>query len=172
MYKRQNETTRNAIGWGLKYLTDNPDQRKIWESDFDAVAPTAVEEIVRLASPVTYMRRTTTQDVVIREQEIKAGDKVCMFYLAANRDEEVFDDPYKFDVLRQPNNHLGFGGPGPHFCLGAHLARREITVMFRELFRRLPDIESCGEPDVLAASFIHGVKHLPARFTPTKQVNF
>jgi len=163
-----NETTRNAIGWGLKYLTDNPDQRKIWESDFDAVAPTAVEEIVRLASPVTYMRRTTTQDVVIREQEIKAGDKVCMFYLAANRDEEVFDDPYKFDVLRQPNNHLGFGGPGPHFCLGAHLARREITVMFRELFRRLPDIEACGEPDVLAASFIHGVKHLPAKFTPTK----
>ena len=163
-----NETTRNAIGWGLKYLTDNPDQRKIWESDFDAVAPTAVEEIVRLASPVTYMRRTTTQDIVIREQEIKAGDKVCMFYLAANRDEEVFDDPYKFDVLRQPNNHLGFGGPGPHFCLGAHLARREITVMFRELFRRLPDIEACGEPDVLAASFIHGVKHLPAKFTPTK----
>ena len=163
-----NETTRNAIGWGLKYLTDNPDQRKIWESDFDAVAPTAVEEIVRLASPVTYMRRTTTQDVVIREQEIKAGDKVCMYYLAANRDEEVFDDPYKFDVLRQPNNHLGFGGPGPHFCLGAHLARREITVMFRELFRRLPDIEACGEPDVLAASFIHGVKHLPAKFTPTK----
>jgi cytochrome P450 len=166
-----NETTRNAIGWGLKYLTDNPEQRKIWESDFDAVAPTAVEEIVRLASPVTYMRRTTTQDVVIRGQEIKAGDKVCMFYLAANRDEEVFDDPYKFDVLRQPNNHVGFGGPGPHFCLGAHLARREITVMFRELFRRLPDIESCGEPDVLASSFIHGVKHLPAKFTPTKPVN-
>ena len=117
------------------------------------------------------MRRTTTQDVVIRGQEIKAGDKVCMFYLAANRDEEVFDDPYKFDVLRQPNNHVGFGGPGPHFCLGAHLARREITVMFRELFRRLPDIAACGEPDVLAASFIHGVKHLPAKFTPTKPVN-
>ena len=85
-----NETTRNAIGWGLKYLTDNPDQRKIWESDFDAVAPTAVEEIVRLASPVSYMRRTATRDAIIRGQEIKAGDKVCMFYLAANRDEEVF----------------------------------------------------------------------------------
>ena len=117
------------------------------------------------------MRRTTTQDVVIRDREIKAGDKVCMFYLAANRDEEVFDEPYKFDVLRQPNNHVGFGGPGPHFCLGAHLARREITVMFRELFHRLPDIKASGEPDVLAASFIHGVKHLPATFNPRKPTN-
>lgn len=102
-----NETTRNAIGWGLKYLTDNPEQRKIWESDFDAVAPTAVEEIVRLASPVTYMRRTTTQDVVIRGQEIKAGDKVCMFYLAANRDEEVFDDPYKLTCFANQIIMLG-----------------------------------------------------------------
>ncbi len=161
-----NETTRNAIGWGLKYLTDNPEQRKIWESDFDKVSPTAIEEIVRLASPVTYMRRTATQDTVIRGNEIKAGDKVCMFYLAANRDEDVFDDPLKFDVLRHPNNHVGFGGPGPHFCLGAHLARREITVIFRELFNRLPDIQASGEPDPLAASFIHGVKHLPASFTP------
>ncbi len=161
-----NETTRNAIGWGLKYLTDNPEQRKIWESDFDKVSPTAIEEIVRLASPVTYMRRTATQDTIIRGNEIKAGDKVCMFYLAANRDEDVFDDPLKFDVLRHPNNHVGFGGPGPHFCLGAHLARREITVIFRELFNRLPDIQASGEPDPLAASFIHGVKHLPASFTP------
>ena len=162
-----NETTRNAIGWGLKYLTDNPDQKQIWVKDFEAVAPTAVEEIVRLSSPVTYMRRTATIDTVLGGQEIKEGDKVCMFYLSANRDEDVFQDPYRFDVLRQPNNHVGFGGPGPHFCLGAHLARREITVMFRELFKRLPDIEAAGEPEVLAASFIHGVKHLPATFTPT-----
>ena len=161
-----NETTRNAIGWGLKYLTDNPDQRQIWTNDFDNVAPTAVEEIIRLASPVTYMRRTATIDTSLGGQKIKKGDKVCMFYLSANRDEDVFEDPYKFDVLRQPNNHLGFGGPGPHFCLGAHLARREITVMFRELFNRLPDIKASGEPDVLAASFIHGVKHLPATFSP------
>ena len=161
-----NETTRNAIGWGLKYLTDNPEQKHIWTNDFDNVAPTAVEEIVRLASPVTYMRRTATIDTTLGGQEIKKGDKVCMFYLSANRDEDVFQDPYKFDVLRQPNNHVGFGGPGPHFCLGAHLARREITVMFRELFNRLPDIKASGEPDVLAASFIHGVKHLPATFTP------
>jgi len=164
-----NETTRNAIGWGLKYLTDNPDQRQIWVNDFEAVAPTAVEEIVRLASPVTYMRRTATTNTVLGGQEIKEGDKVCMFYLSANRDEDVFEDPYRFNVLRQPNNHVGFGGPGPHFCLGAHLARREISVIFRELFHRLPDIQASGEPEVLATSFIHGVKHLPASFTPVRK---
>ena len=164
-----NETTRNAIGWGLKYLTDNPEQRKIWESDFDTVAPTAVEEIVRLASPVTYMRRTATKDTLVRGKQIQVGDKVCMFYLAANRDEDVFEDSQKFDVLRNPNPHVGFGGPGAHFCLGAHLARREITVIFRELFSRLPDIKASGEPEALAASFIHGVKHLPATFTPKRK---
>lgn len=161
-----NETTRNAISWGLKFLTENPDQRAIWAADFEEVAPTAVEEIVRLASPVTYMRRTATTDTELGGQAISAGDKVCMFYLSANRDEAVFDDPYSFDVLRDPNPHVGFGGPGPHFCLGAHLARREITVMFRELFERLPDIEASGEPQLLTSSFIHGVKHLPATFTP------
>ena len=161
-----NETTRNAISWGLKFLTDNPDQRAIWAADFDGVAPTAVEEIVRLSSPVTYMRRTATRDTVVHGQEIAEGEKVSMFYLAANRDEDVFDDPYTFDVRRDPNHHVGFGGPGPHFCLGAHLARREITVMFRELFTRLPDIAATSEPDLLSSSFIHGVKHLDASFTP------
>ena len=161
-----NETTRNAMGWGLKFLTDNPDQREIWAADFEAVAPTAVEEIVRLASPVTYMRRTAMADTEIGGQAIAAGDKVCMFYLAANRDESVFADPLTFDVQRTPNVHVGYGGPGPHFCLGAHLARREITVMFRELFKRLPDIAASGEPDLLHSSFIHGIKHLPATFTP------
>lgn len=161
-----NETTRNAIAWGLIYLTENPDERAIWAADVDGVAHTAVEEIVRLASPVTYMRRNATEDTRIGDVEIAAGDKVCMFYLAANRDESVFDDPLRFDVRRSPNPHVGFGGPGPHFCLGAHLARREITVMFRELFSRLPDIEASGPPELLRASFIHGVKHLPCRFTP------
>jgi cytochrome P450 len=160
-----NETTRNAISWGMKYLTDNPDQRRIWADDFDGVAPTAVEEIVRLASPVTYMRRTLTTDTTLGGVDMAAGDKLCMFYLAANRDEAVFEDPYRFDVRRNPNNHCGFGGPGPHFCMGAHLARREITVMFRELFDRLPDIE-VGEPELLSSSFIHGIKHMPATFTP------
>ncbi len=161
-----NETTRNAISWGLQYLTDHPDQRAIWADDFETVAPTAVEEIVRMASPVTYMRRTVTEDTMIGEQAVSAGDKVAMFYLAANRDPAVYADPHVFDVRRNPNPHVGFGGPGPHFCLGAHLARREITVMFRELFKQLPDIRATGEPDYLSSSFIHGVKHLPASFTP------
>ncbi|MEZ5228700.1 MAG: cytochrome P450, partial [Acidimicrobiales bacterium] len=161
-----NETTRNAISWGLDYLTKHPDQRAIWANDFEGVAPTAVEEIVRMASPVTYMRRTVTEDTVVGGQEMAAGDKVSMFYLAANRDPAVYADPHVFNVLRNPNPHVGFGGPGPHFCLGAHLARREITVMFRELFKQLPDIRSTSEPDYLASSFIHGVKHLKAEFTP------
>ncbi|HEU5082033.1 MAG TPA: cytochrome P450 [Acidimicrobiales bacterium] len=160
-----NETTRNAIAWGLHLLTQHPDQRAIWADDFEGVAPTAVEEIVRIASPVTYMRRTATHDTEVHGVPIPAGDKLAMFYLAANRDETVFDDPHRFDVRRSPNNHVGFGGPGPHFCLGAHLARREITVMFRELFHRVPDIEAAGPPELLLSSFIHGVKHLPARFT-------
>jgi cytochrome P450 len=162
-----NETTRNAISWGLRFLTDNPDQRAIWAADFEGVAPTAVDEIVRMASPVTYMRRTLTRDAVLAGQQLKAGDKLCMFYLSANRDEDVFADPLRFDV-RRPSSpaHVGFGGPGPHFCLGAHLARREITVMFRELLTRLPDIEAVSEPEPLLSSFIHGVKHLRARFTP------
>lgn len=162
-----NETTRNAISWGLRYLTDNPDQRQLWQSDFETYAPSAVEEIVRLSSPVTYMRRTATRDTELGGQKIAEGDKLCMFYLAANRDEAVFDDPLRFDITRNPNPHIGFGGPGPHFCLGAHLARREITVMFRELFTRLPDIEASGPPDLLMTSFIHGIKHMQASFTPS-----
>ncbi len=162
-----NETTRNSISWALTYLTAHPDQRAAWANDVEGVGNTAVEEIVRLASPVAYMRRTATDDTVVGGQEIAAGDKLAMFYLAANRDEAVFTDPYSFNVHRDPNPHVGFGGPGPHFCLGAHLARRQILVMYRELFDRLPDIEATGEPDVLASSFIHGIKHLPASFTPS-----
>ena len=166
-----NETTRNAISWGLVYLTENPGQRRVWADDFEGVARSAVEEIVRLASPVTYMRRTALCDTVLEGQDICEGDMVVMNYLSANRDEAVFDDPLSFDVRRSPNPHLGFGGPGPHFCLGAHLARREITVMFREIFERLGDIRATGEPDLLASAFIHGIKHLPAEFTPTAPRN-
>ena len=161
-----NETTRNSTSWGLTYLTDNPDQRALWQNNFDEHASTAVEEIVRLASPVTYMRRTALEDTAIGDVPIAAGEKVLLNYLAANRDESVFDDPLRFDITRDPNPHVGFGGPGPHFCLGAHLARRQIKVMYRELFTTLPDIVAVGEPDVLAASFIHGVKHLECEFTP------
>ena len=161
-----NETTRNAISHGLKTLCDHPEQRARWAADFEGVAPTAVEEIVRWATPVIHFRRTATRDTEIGGQAIREGDKVVLWYCSANRDEAVFDDPFRFDVTRTPNEHVGFGGPGPHFCLGAHLARREITVMFREIFRRLPDIEVTGEPQRLMSFFIHGIKHLPCRFTP------
>ncbi|HET7407518.1 MAG TPA: cytochrome P450, partial [Mycobacteriales bacterium] len=136
-------------------------------SDFERYAPTAVEEIVRYASPVAWMRRSVTRDYTLEGgHELKEGDKVLLYYWSADRDEEVFTDPLRFDITRDPNPHVGFGGPGPHFCLGAHLARREITVMFRELFRRMPDIHAAGEPDRLRSSFINGIKHLPAQWTP------
>ncbi len=161
-----NETTRNAISHGMWFLTQHPDQRKIWMDDFEGVAPTAIDEIVRMASPVIHFRRTATADTVVGGQQIAAGDKVVLWYNSANRDESHWDEPDRFDVRRQPNDHLGFGGGGPHFCLGAHLARREIKVMYDELFRRLPDIEASAEPDYLESAFINGVKHLPVEFTP------
>ena len=161
-----NETTRNAISHGMMTLSANPDQRRRWADDFERLAPTAVEEIVRWATPVIHFRRTATRDTVVGGQPIREGEKVVMWYNSANRDEEVFEDPQRFDVARTPNDHVGFGGPGPHFCLGAQLARREITVMFRELFRRLPDLEITGEPAYLASNFINGIKHLPCEFTP------
>ena len=163
-----NETTRNAIAHGLVALTQNPDQLALWQSDFDRLAPTAVEEIVRWASPVQHFRRTVTQDGArLGDHEFSKGEKVVLWYGAANRDPEVFPDPNRFDITRSPNDHVGFGGPGPHFCLGAHLARREITVMYRELFKRLPDLHTVGEPDRLRSNFIDGIKHLPVEFTPT-----
>ena len=162
-----NETTRNAIAHGLWMLTEHPDQKARWLDDPAGIGPTAVEEIVRLASPVIHFRRTVTEDGArLGDQEFSAGEKVVLYYWAANRDPEVFDDPLRFDVGRTPNDHLGFGGPGPHYCLGAHLARREIGVMFGELLRRLPDIHAAGEPDRLRSNFINGIKHLPAEWTP------
>lgn len=161
-----NETTRNAISHGMKALSDHPDQKRLWMSDFDRWAPTAVEEIVRWASPVIHFRRTATRDTEISGRKIREGDKVVMWYNSANRDSAVFDDPFAFRVDRSPNEHVGFGGPGPHFCMGAHLARREITVMFRHLFRRLPDLEITDEPARLLSFFIHGIKRMPCAFTP------
>jgi cytochrome P450 len=159
-----NETTRNAISHGMKALCDHPAQRALWRADFEGVAPGAVEEIVRWATPVIHFRRTATRDTELGGQRIREGEKVVMWYCSANRDEEVFDDPFRFDVRRSPNEHVGFGGPGPHHCLGAHLARREITVLFRELFARLPDLEVTGEPERLASFFIHGIKHMPCEW--------
>jgi cytochrome P450 len=161
-----NETTRNAISHGMKALCDHPDERRKWAADFEGVAPRAVEEIVRWASPVIHFRRTCTQDTELGGQKLREGEKIVLWYNSANRDELAFPDPYRFDVTRIPNEHVGFGGPGTHHCLGANLARREITVVFRELFRRLPDLEISGEPAMLQSNFIHGIKRMPCRFTP------
>lgn len=163
-----NETTRNAISHGMKAFTDFPDQRRKWEADFARVTPTAVEEIVRWATPVMHFRRTASADTEIGGQRIAAGDKVVLWYNSANRDESVFPDPYRFDVTRTPNEHVAFGGGGPHFCLGANLARREIAIMFDELFRAFPDIEISAEPAMLLSAFINGIKRMPCRFTPRK----
>jgi cytochrome P450 len=164
-----NETTRNAIAHGLLALTQHPEQRARWQEDFDPLAPAAVEEIVRWASPVLHMRRTVLTDGVrLGDHEFSAGDKVVLWYYSANRDEDVFIDASRFNLARRPNDHIGFGAPGPHFCLGAHLARREITVAFRELFRQLPDIRAAGEPEWLRTNFLHAIKHLRAEFRPKR----
>ncbi len=168
-----NDTTRTAISHGVNLLSQNPDQKKIWLDDVEGVMQTAVEEIVRVASPVTFMRRTATTDVTVSGHGFTEGDKVVLLYGAANRDPRVFDDPERFDVRRDPNPHVGFGGPGPHFCLGAHLARRELSVAFRQILTRLPDLELAGDPVPLEAQgmpLVGGIKRLPVRFTPTAPV--
>lgn len=165
-----NDTTRTAISRGMDLLSQHPDQRRVWQDDLDGVTTTAVEEIVRVASPVTFMRRTATKQTWVGDHEFAEGDKVVLLYGVANRDPREFDDPERFDVRRDPNPHVGFGGPGPHFCLGAHLARRELAVAFRQLFTRLPDVEVVGDAvplDAMGIPLVGGIKHLPVRFTPT-----
>ncbi|NLA35212.1 MAG: cytochrome P450 [Actinobacteria bacterium] len=168
-----NDTTRNAISYGMHFLSENPDQKAIWQNDFEAVTPTAIEEIVRMASPVTFMRRTAVTDAEVSGHQFTAGEKVVMLYGGANRDPREFENPEKFDVLRSPNNHVGFGGPGPHFCLGAHLARRELAVAFRSIFERMPDIEATAPAkplNALGMPLVSGIKSLPVRFTPGKRL--
>ena len=160
-----NETTRTSLSHALKLFTDFPEQRRLLLEDFDAHIGGAVEEIVRYSTPVIFMRRNVTRDYEMNGHTYKAGDKVLLFYNSANRDEAVFADPDVFDITRAPNPHVGFGGPGPHFCLGANLARREITIMLEELFTRVPDIRAAGEPDRLLSGFINGYKRLPCTFT-------
>jgi cytochrome P450 len=165
-----NDTTRTATSLGMDLLGRFPDQRRIWQDDLDGLAAGAVEEIVRYSSPVTFMRRTATQPAELGGRSFSEGDKVVLFYGAANRDPAVFEDPDLFDLHRDASAHVGFGGPGPHFCLGAHLARRELAIAFRQLLRRLPDIEPTGPPVHLEAQgipLVGGVKRLPVRFTPT-----
>jgi len=158
-----NETTRNAIAHSLMLFTDHPDQRALLLSDFDGHIAGAIEEIVRYVSPIMQFQRTLTCDYEMNGNTYRKGDKVVLFYLSANRDEEVFADPDRFDITRTPNPHVGFGGPGPHLCLGAHLARRELTAMFRELFTRAPDIRADGPPELLLSNFDNGIKRLPYR---------
>jgi cytochrome P450 len=168
-----NDTTRTAISHGMGLLAQNPDQRAKWQADIESATPRAIEEIVRAASPVTFMRRTATGKVTVSGHDFEVGDKVVMFYGAANRDPRVFEHPESFDITRDPNPHVGFGGPGPHFCLGAHLARHELSVVFRQLLTRLPDIEVVGEPVPLQAAgipLVGGIKHLRVRFTPTAPI--
>jgi cytochrome P450 len=163
-----NETTRNAIAHGLWLLTEFGGERARLAEDFEDRIGGAVEEVVRYAAPVIFMRRTLTRDYTMGGHDYAAGDKAVLFYWAANRDESVFADPARFDITRQPNPHLGFGGPGPHFCLGAHLARREITVMLRELLRSVPDIRAAAEPDRLLSAFINGIKRMPCEFSTVR----
>ena len=156
-----NETTRNAIAHGMHLLTQQPDQRATWWGDFDTHTKTAVDEIVRYATPVIHFRRTATADTEIAGTPIAAGQKVVMWYNSANRDPAVYDDPYRFDVTRAIlPGQVGFGAGGPHFCLGANLARREMAVMFDELRRRVPTIHTVGDPDYLQSNFINGIKRL------------
>jgi cytochrome P450 len=156
-----NETTRNAIAHGMKLLTDNPDQRRLWFADYDRHVKTAVDEIVRCSTPVIHFRRTVTEDIVVHNTKIAAGQKVVLWYNSANRDEAVFANPDEFDITRplQPQQ-VGFGAGGPHFCLGANLARREISVIFDEIRTRLPNLVITSEPDYLQSAFINGIKRM------------
>jgi cytochrome P450 len=156
-----NETTRNAISHALVLLTEHPDQRSLLLADLDGRIGPAVEEIVRYVSPVIWMRRTLTRDAELNGHAYAEGGKFLLMYQCANRDERAFTEPDRFDITRSPNPHVGFGAAGPHFCLGAHLARREITAVMRELLTRVPTIRAAGEPDYLLSSFINGIKHLP-----------
>jgi cytochrome P450 len=160
-----NDTTRHTTSHAMRALSVNPDQRGLLMEDLDQRLPAAVEEFVRWASPVMTFRRTTTREVEIHGERLPAGEKVVLFYNSANRDEQAFDDPWRFDVTREPNRHVGFGGGGPHYCLGASLARTQLRAIFGELMRVIPDIEA-REPELLRSAFIHGVKRMDCTFSP------
>jgi cholest-4-en-3-one 26-monooxygenase len=160
-----NETTRNLISGGMLALMHNPDQYERLVGDIDGLLPTAVEEMLRYVSPVQYFRRTAIQDSELRGQPIKEGDNVTIWYGAANRDDELFVDPHTFDVGRTPNEHIAFGGRGPHYCLGVALARMEIKVMFEEMLTRIPDMRLAGEHSQLESTLINGIKRLPVQYS-------
>lgn len=160
-----NETTRNNISWGVHALATNPDQWQLLRSDPDRYLDSAVEEITRWATPVNYMSRTVHTPVEVHGQRLEVGEKVALMYLAANRDPDVFPDPHRFDISRSPNEQVAFGY-GPHFCLGAHLARLETRSMLAELVERVESLELAGPVEHVWSSFINGIKRLPVRFVP------
>ena len=162
-----NETTRNLISGGMLTLFEHPDQWQRLKDDPDLM-PAAVEEMLRWISPIMYFRRTASKDTEINGQKIKEGDKVTLWYGSANRDPDQFENANTFDVGRDPNAHVALGAGGPHFCLGASLARLEIRLMFEEIVNRLPDIRLAGEVSLLRSYFINGFKHMPVEFTPEK----
>jgi cholest-4-en-3-one 26-monooxygenase len=153
----------------MNAFLDHPDQYEEVVAD-PSLIPNATEEILRWASPVMYFRRNVTKDTEVRGQHIKAGDKVSIWYVSANRDEDVFPDPFQFDIHRSPNDHVAFGGGGPHFCLGANLARLEIRALFEEMAKRVPRVRRVGEPDRLRSNFIGGIKHLPVDLSARQAV--
>jgi len=160
-----NETTRNAISGGMQALIENPDQWAKLKAD-PSLIPSAADEIVRWVSPVNLFRRTATQDVEVGGVTIKKGDKVVIYYTSANRDESVFDNPDVFDITREPNPHVGFGGGGPHFCLGRHLAKLELECMFRSLAEQCDHLELVAGPRRLRSNFINGIKEMTVKFVP------
>ena len=160
-----NDTTRHTTSQAMRALTVYPEQRAYLMEDLEERMPIAVEEFVRWATPVMDFRRTATTDVEMHGETIRQGDKVILFYTSANRDDSAFSDPYRFDVTRDPNHHVGFGGGGPHYCLGASLARTQLRAIFTEILTRIPDIEA-GEPEFFDGAFINGVKSMPCSFTP------
>ena len=164
-----NETTRNAISGGLLAFFEHPDQ---WQrlGEHPELIDTAVEEILRYTSPVNYFRRTATVDCDLGGHHIRAGEKVTLWYPSGNRDEAVFDDPHRFDIARTPNHHMAFGAGGPHYCLGASLAKLELKVMFEGLVQRLPDLALAGPPERLRNNLLNSIKHLPITFTPVDRV--
>ena len=163
-----NDTTRQSTSHGMKALTDFGDQRAWLMEDIDARMPLAIEEIIRWATPIMTFRRTAAHDTELGGQQITEGDKVIMFYSSANMDTEVFDHPERLDLSRSPNKHVAFGGGGIHHCLGAQLARRQLSATFRELLTRLPDIRVVGEPELGNGNFFHTVMSMKVQFTPEK----
>jgi cytochrome P450 len=159
-----NETTRHTISHGLIFLANHPEQLEDLRADPDGLSVSATEEILRTSAVTMHFRRTATQDTEVGGTAVRAGDRVVMWYPSANYDEEVFDDPFRFDIRRQPNDHLTFGA-GRHVCLGASLARLEVRVVFEELLKRVDTIDIVGEPDRLRSNFINGIKHLPVRMS-------